>query len=146
MKFKSLVTTILILSSCVLKAQNKAEDIIGNWLTTGKEPAKIQIYKSGEKFYGKIIWLKKPTDKGKEKVDNNNPNLANRNNPIIGLVILTSFKFNGDDKWEDGEIYDPSSGETYSSNLYLKDRNTLKVRGYVGISVFGRTETWLRTD
>jgi uncharacterized protein (DUF2147 family) len=136
----------LFLFSSISKAQNKADDIIGNWLTTGKEPAKIQIYKSGEKYYGKIVWLKTPTTNGKPKVDNNNPDKAKRNNPVIGLVILIGFKFDSDDEWQGGDIYDPESGKTYSSYLYLKDINTLKVRGYVGISLFGRTETWSRTN
>jgi uncharacterized protein (DUF2147 family) len=61
-------------------------------------------------------------------------------------VILTAFKFDGDGEWKGGDIYDPESGKTYSSYMYLKDRNTLKVRGYVGVSLFGRTETWTRIN
>ena len=145
---QSIASFILIASliSFVAHSQNKADDIIGIWLTGGKEPAKIQIYKSGEKFYGKIIWLKNPTENGKQRADGNNPDETKRSNPIIGLMMLTGFKFNGDDEWKGGDIYDPESGKTYSSYLYLKDKNTLKVRGYVGISLFGRTETWVRTD
>jgi uncharacterized protein (DUF2147 family) len=147
MKSKILILFFnLILFNNISKAQNKADDIIGNWLTAGKDAAKIQIYKSGEKFYGKIIWLKNPIENGKPRVDGNNPDKSKRNNPSIGLVLLTGFKFDGDDEWEDGEIYDPESGKTYSSYLSLKDNNTLKVRGYVGISLFGRTETWTRTN
>jgi uncharacterized protein (DUF2147 family) len=137
---------IATLISFVAHSQNNADDIIGIWLTGGKEPAKIQVYKSGEKFYGKIIWLKNPTENGKQRMDGNNPDKAKRSNPIIGLIMLTGFKFDGDDEWKGGDIYDPESGKTYSSYLYLKDRNTLKVRGYVGISLFGRTETWIRSN
>jgi uncharacterized protein (DUF2147 family) len=145
---KTAALFIAIVSLLFLKAyaQNKADDIAGIWLTGGKEPGKIQIYRSGEKFYGKIIWLKSPTKNGKQRFDTNNPNKEKQKNPVIGLVILTGFKFDGDDEWEDGEIYDPESGKTYSCYLYFKDRNTLKVRGYVGISLLGRTETWTRTD
>jgi uncharacterized protein (DUF2147 family) len=134
------------LISFAAQFQNKADDIIGTWLTGGKEPAKIQIHKSGEKFYGKIIWLKNPTENGKQRVDANNPDKAKRSNPIIGLLMLTGFKFDGEDEWKGGDIYDPESGKTYSSYIYLKDKNTLKVRGYVGISLLGRTETWIRSD
>jgi uncharacterized protein (DUF2147 family) len=146
MQNKVVVTAILILLSCISKAQNKADDIIGVWLTSGREPAKIQVYKSGKKFYGKIIWLKNPAENGKQRVDGNNPDKEKRNHPIIGLVILTAFKFDGDGEWKGGDIYDPESGKTYSSYMYLKDRNTLKVRGYVGVSLFGRTETWTRIN
>ena len=129
-----------------MQAQNKADDIIGIWLTGGKEPAKIQVYKLGEKFYGKIIWLKNPTEKRKQKLDINNPDKEKQKNPIVGLMMLKDFKFDGDDEWKGGDIYDPESGKTYNSYMYLKDKNTLKVRGYVGISLFGRTETWIRTN
>jgi uncharacterized protein (DUF2147 family) len=145
---KRTASFILIASLIVGDAfsQNKADDIIGIWLTGGKEPAKIQIYKTSEKFYGKIIWLKNPTENGKPRVDSNNPDNGKKNNPIIGLVMLTGFKFNGDDEWKGGDIYDPESGKTYSSFIYLKDKNTLRVRGYVGVSLFGRTETWTRSE
>ena len=143
-----IASLILIASliSFVAHSQNKADDIIGIWLTGGKEPAKIQVYKSGEKFYGKIIWLKNPTENGKQRLDGNNPDKVKQSNPIMGLVMLKGFKFDGDDEWKGGDIYDPESGKTYSSYIYLKDKNTLKVRGYVGISLFGRTETWARTN
>ena len=146
---KFIATSILaFVTMAVLPAysQNKADDIIGVWLTNSKEPAKIQIYKSGEKFYGKIIWLKNLTENGKQRVDANNPDETKRSNAVIGLVILTGFKFDGDDEWKGGNIYDPESGKTYSSYIYLKDKNTLRVRGYAGISLFGRTETWTRTN
>lgn len=142
------ISILAFVTMMVLPAysQNKADDIIGVWLTSGKEPAKIQVYKSGEKFYGKIIWLKNPIQNGKQKVDANNPDKTKRNNPIIGLVMLTGFKFDGDEEWRGGIIYDPESGKAYSSYMYLNDKNTLKVRGYVGISLFGRTEMWTRAN
>jgi uncharacterized protein (DUF2147 family) len=141
----SILAFVTLLSSSAY-AQDKADNIIGIWLTGGKEPAKIQIYRSGEKFYGKIIWLKNSTENGKQRVDANNPDKAKRSTPIIGLVMLNGFRFDGDDEWKGGDIYDPESGKTYSSYMYLKDKNTLKVRGYVGISLLGRTETWTRTN
>lgn len=146
MQTKILITIVLILFSGVTKAQENANDIVGTWLTPGKEPAKVQIYKSGERFYGKIIWLQNAMDKDLPKVDVNNPDKTKRNNPVVGLIILTGFKFNNDDEWRGGYIYDPESGKTYNSYMYLKDMNTLKLRGYVGISLLGRTETWARIN
>jgi uncharacterized protein (DUF2147 family) len=140
-----LFITVSLFSITTL-SQNKADDIIGVWLTAGKEPGKIQIYKSAGKFYGKIFWVKNPTKNGKPKTDINNPDASKRNDPIVGLVILKGFKFDGDDEWKDGDIYDPQSGKTYSSYIYLSNINTLKVRGYIGLSLFGRTETWTRVN
>ena len=142
----SIISAAFFLFSLAAYSQNKPDDVIGIWLTGGKEPAKIQIYQSGDKFYGKIIWLKNPTENRKPRIDGNNPDRAKRNTPVIGLIILKGFKFNGNDEWKGGDIYDPESGKTYNSYMYLKNMNTLKVRGYIGIALLGRTETWTRTN
>ncbi|MBI5856586.1 MAG: DUF2147 domain-containing protein [Sphingobacteriales bacterium] len=136
-----LFTTISVTN---VYGQNEADDITGIWLTGGKQPAKIQIYKAGDRYYGKIIWLQYPTENGKPRSDGSNPDKQKRNNPIIGLVILSNFRFDGEDEWKGGDIYDPESGKTYSSYMYLLNKKTLRVRGYVGISLLGRTETWVR--
>jgi uncharacterized protein (DUF2147 family) len=136
---------VLLLINEVAAAQVNADDIVATWLTSGKEPAKIQIYKSVERYYGKITWLKYPEVNGKQPLDINNPDKTKRNTPIIGLVILKGFRFD-DDEWEDGKVYDPKSGKTYSCYLSLRDKNTLKIRGYVGISLIGRTEIWTRVS
>ena len=124
-------------------AQYKADDVVGIWLTGGDHPAKVQVYKSGEKYYGKIVWLQSTVD-NKPMVDLNNPDDSKKNQPIIGLIILRSFEFD-DDEWDDGTVYDPENGKTYSCHLTLKNANTLRVRGYIGIPLFGRTEVWTRS-
>ena len=147
MKYKfSLCLISLLLTGAVILAQTKADDIVGIWLTNSKELAKIQIYKSGDYYFGKIVWLKNPTENGKSKVDSQNPDKSKQNQPIVGLIILKEFKFdNGYDEWKNGKIYDPENGKTYSCYMSLNDRNTLRVRGYVGIFLFGRTEKWTKT-
>jgi uncharacterized protein (DUF2147 family) len=94
----------------------------------------------------KIVWLKNPTNNGKQKVDNDDPDKNKQSQPIVGLIILKDFGFNDDDEWKDGTIYDQESGKTYDCTLTLKDKNNLKVQGYVGISLFGRTEVWTRSS
>lgn len=136
------VLLIGLLMPVILVAQKKADDIVGHW-TIGENKAKIQVYKSGSKYYGKITWLKEPTKNGKQKVDSKNPDPKKRNTPIIGLVVLKDFEFD-DGEWISGEIYDPSSGKEYSCKITMPDKNTMKVRGYIGISLFGRTEVWKR--
>ena len=134
----------MLSKSTTILSQIKPDDILGVWLTNGKEPAKIQIYKSGQKYFGKIVWLQKPLDKGKPRLDINNPVKEKRNQQIVGLTILAGFEFD-EHEWNDGKIYDPESGKTYSCYLSIKTATTLKVRGYLGFSMFGRTELWTRT-
>ena len=129
----------------IFAINQKFETLFTQILTPGKEPAKIEIYKAGEKYYGKIVWLKYPEENGKPRVDTNNPDKTKRSQQIIGLIILRGFKFDGSSEWEDGKIYDPENGKNYSCYLSLKDKNTLKVGGYVGISWPGRTEIWIKT-
>lgn len=120
----------------------KADDILGTWLT-GSGKAKVQIYKSGNKYNGKIVWLKNPTyDDGKPKVDKNNKDKAKQSTPLMGLNLLKDFEFD-DDEWEDGTIYDPEDGKTYSCNIKMRN-GSLDVRGYVGLSLLGRTQIWIK--
>ena len=134
-----------LLLSFSLNAQS-ADDIIGEWVTTdGKGHIKIERF--GSHYFGKIIWLKEPLDeKGKAKTDINNPVSAKQNVPLMNLQLLRNFVWADDDKeWNDGTIYDPKNGKTYSCRIKLKDKNTLDVRGYIGISMIGRTDVWFRT-
>src|SRR5579872_6803523 len=144
---KILAAAVLLLFMGVagVQGQVKADDVTGVWLTHGDKPAKIQISRSGDRFEGKIVWLQTPTENGKPKVDKNNPDESKRARPVLGLELLRGFRFDKDE-WNDGQIYDPESGKTYSCTMTLKDSNTLKVRGYIGISLLGRTEVWTRSS
>ncbi len=147
MKIKFTILCFIFLSASLsLFSQHNADDVIGIWLTPGDNSAKIEIYRSGTKFYGKIVWMKNPNMDGKPKLDTNNPNSSKRNKPRLGLDMMKNFSFNNDDEWKNGDIYDPETGKTYSAYMYLKDRNTLKLRGYIGFSFLGRTETWTRSN
>lgn len=130
-------------------AQKEADGALGIWLSQTEE-AKLKIYKcgkSGNKYCGKIIWLKEPNEEdGTPKVDKENPNAKLRNRSIINLVIMKGFIYDEDNVWEDGTIYDPKSGSTYSCKMTLKSKNTLDIRGYIGFSFLGRTEVWTRVE
>jgi uncharacterized protein (DUF2147 family) len=122
------------------------DSLIGFWMTK-ENKAKVQIWRSGQKYYGKIVWLKEPlSPEGKPKVDKHNPDENLRTRPIVGLMILQDFSYDKDEgDYEDGTIYDPESGNEYSCYMSFQDnQNTLKVRGYVGVSMLGRTEIWYR--
>ena len=146
--------TLLILSclmSTMVSYAKESDAILGEWLTAeGK--SKVSIVHCGEKYCGKIVWLKEPTypadDEdgmaGKTKVDRENKDESLRSQPIIGLEILKGFQYAGDKEWEDGTIYDPQNGKTYACILSLKRPGLLHVRGYIGFSFIGRTTEWTR--
>jgi len=119
------------------------DSIAGDWYTAEGNSI-MQVYKCGDLFCGKIIWLKNPkTEDGKDKVDSKNPDETKKNRKLIGLDILSGFKFSSGNIWEDGKIYDPKNGKTYSCKMTLEG-NELKVRGYIGFSLLGRTTVWTR--
>jgi uncharacterized protein (DUF2147 family) len=128
-----------------------SEDILGTWKNEDGK-AKIEIYPCDAHYCGKISWLGRPvypTDDpgamaGLPRVDRKNPDQALRDRHLLGLRIMEGFSYNGDNTWEKGRIYDPESGKTYQSNITLVSPQRLKIRGFVGIPLFGRTTTWTR--
>ena len=136
----------LIISTQSLFAQNDANQIIGTWLT-GSGQGKIEIYKNGAHYQGKIVWISEPIDPvtNKPKTDTKHPDSKLHTRPILGLVNLWGFSYNEkDNSWEHGYIYDPKNGKEYKCIITSKDKNTLNVRGYIGISLIGRTDVWTR--
>ncbi|HEV7621338.1 MAG TPA: DUF2147 domain-containing protein [Flavisolibacter sp.] len=145
---KSILQLFLLLisvSAFHLSTYAQSDKIEGLWFNDIKD-AKIQIYKARDgKFYGKIIWLKDPTKEGKPKLDDKNPKKDLKNQTIVGLLILKGFQKDGDNYYTDGTIYDPTNGKTYDCKMTYKGK-TLSIRGYVGISLFGRTTIWERAS
>ncbi len=127
------------------------KDILGVWDTEEKD-AKIMIYQCGSNYCGKIVWSKEPNYPADSKegtpgtpvLDHNNPDPKLRKTLLIGLQILKDFKLTGENSWTGGKIYNPDNGKTYSGEITLVSPNQLKLRGYIGISLFGRTTTWTR--
>lgn len=137
------ILLFIMLFSTTLFAQTK-DKIEGLWYNQEKT-AKINIFKATNgKFYGEIVWLKEPNKNGKPKVDENNPTASKRNQPLLKLQVLKGF-VKDDDTYEDGTIYDPKNGKTYSCKITYKGK-TLNVRGYIGISLIGRTAVWERAE
>jgi uncharacterized protein (DUF2147 family) len=144
---KILFITIYIFLFQFVNAQNfeKADKIRGQWYTEENESI-IRIYRAKNGYYyGVIHWMKEPNEKnGQPKKDVNNPDPDKRNQTIEGLVILKAFKFDGDNMYDDGNIYNPENGKTYSGYMKLVDQNTIELRGYIGRPVLGGTTTWKR--
>ena len=142
MKKQSIIISILLLAVVNTFSQNMTGDrILGIWLNEDKD-AKVEIYKSGNQYFGKLIWGKEMYEAdgktSRKDVENKDPKLRARN--LKDLIMLSGFAYH-DDVWDGGEIYDPRNGSTYSCTLKLKGSN-LDIRGYIGISLFGKTTVW----
>ena len=122
-----------------------AQDVVGKWkLEDGT--AIVEVYKSGDAYNGKIVWLLHPTeDDGTPAVDNNNPDPKLRSRQLIGLNMLSGLKKTGTE-YSGGSIYDPGNGKTYNCSMKVEG-NVLKVRGSLDKKgLIGRTMDWFRVE
>ena len=135
----------MMITPLLMLAQDDANDVTGIWYNEEKD-ARFEIYGDGGEYFAKIVWLEEPIDPetGKPKLDDENPDEDKQTRPLKGLVFMKNFVFEGDGLWEDGEIYDPKSGKTYDCYIEMESPDKLKVRGYIGISLIGRTSYWTR--
>jgi len=140
---KSMTLLFGLLFSITTFAQSDA--ILGNWYNQEKD-AVIKIIKTEKNtFQGQIVWMLNPNDEnGNPKIDNLNPDESLQSRPRMGMVMMYDFSHDEDNVWNDGEIYDPKSGNTYSGTITLTSENNLDLRGYVGLPIFGRTSNWTR--
>ena len=145
MRLKIIILSFFIMGcyfSGNLYAQANPDAMLGIWFNEEKD-AKIKVYKENGKFYGKIVWHK--TGDGISAYDEHNPDPELQKRKKVGLVILTDFEFHNG-QWEDGEIYDPKKGKTYSCVIKLEKDGSLNVRGFIGFSLIGRTTYWTKAE
>jgi len=139
---------VLIAALFVVGPFQDADAILGVWTTEGGD--KIEIYSCEEGYCAEIIEIVDPLYPegdpmaGKPKVDRENPDESLRDRPIIGLELMKGFTAKGNGRWTGGTIYDPENGKTYKCKITLDGENRLKVRGYIGVSIIGRTTVWTR--
>jgi len=143
MLFSPVFFSLAIFSGAAIKSG--ADELLGVWWNHEKD-AHIEIYKCGNQFCGKIVWLKEPNEEGAPKKDKHNPDESLQSRPLMGLDILSGFDFKEEGSWENGTIYNPRDGKTYSCYLKMLEEGRLKVRGFVGISLIGKTQYWERVD
>lgn len=139
---KKSITVLALLISMIFYGQNQS--VIGKWKTiddeTGKAKSIVEIYERSGKIYGKIIDI---LDAEKKKNLCVNCPGDDKNKPVLGLVIIKGLIKDGSE-YNSGKILDPTTGKVYKCFLALEGNSKLKVRGYIGISLFGRTQTWTR--
>lgn len=129
----------------------EADAIVGQWFTSEKD-ARIEIFRVNGRYNGKVVWEKESTypegdpESGKPTHDRKNPDVTKRGQPLLGLTLLADFEYAGGNSWTHGAVYNPEDGNTYRTRLSLTPEGTLKVRGYLGISLIGRTVVWTRYE
>lgn len=144
--FRRAALLAIVLLPMSAMAEISAGSVEGVWLSAdGTGWIKIELGTDGP--IGSIAGSpdksgeRKPSDK-----DVLNPDPALRDRLLLGLTIMDGFTHAGEGRWKSGRIYDPNSGKTYKCKLTLVDENTLELRGYIGFSLLGRTETWTRRE
>ncbi|KUO68874.1 MAG: hypothetical protein APF83_01975 [Lutibacter sp. BRH_c52] len=137
---KKILLTFVLLFAIVSHSQS----ITGKWKTiddeTGKERSIVEIYESEGKIYAKIVKL---LEKSEENKVCENCKDANKNKPLKGMIIINGLKKDGNE-WNGAKILDPKTGSEYKCYITLEDPNKLKVRGYLGFALLGRTQYWYR--
>ena len=143
----SLLGILCLLASAGIAAESDA--ILRNWVTEGGHSC-AKISKQNDRYFATITALEFPNFTegeiegmdGKPRVDLYNPDESLRDRSLIGLELMKDIEFNGL-QWVDGRIYDPENGKSYKCTMTLKD-GVLNVRGFIGVSLLGRTTIWTR--
>jgi uncharacterized protein (DUF2147 family) len=137
-------TLFLVLMPAILSLAADTPPPVGLWKN---EDATFEIFESEGKLSAKISSIPEPrTTEGKEKTDIHNPDPSKRQRPIVGLVFMSGFTRKSDTRWENGTVYDPKSGNTYSCVMEIEGSEKIKLRGFIGIPLIGRTQVWTRAQ
>ena len=144
MLMKALLTFIIVLSSQFAYSQKPpCNSFIGKWKTPDKDI--VEIYKSNDTYFGKLVTLGKPLDKnGKPWKDELNPDKTLRNRQVKGIVILKNLRCNKDNELVNGKVYLPEEGEELSCSLRTLNEYQIEIKVTVGI--FSDTETWTKLE
>ncbi len=150
-KFSISLWMALVLCMVPAAGAQSPDAVLGKWWNEEKD-AQVEIYSCEGKYCGKIVMLKEPNYPandpkgmaGKPKVDRENPEADKRERPLLGMNLVWGFTPAGEKAWEGGLIYNPREGKTYKCKLTLESPDRLKVRGFIGISLIGKTNVWTR--
>jgi uncharacterized protein (DUF2147 family) len=140
-----LVGVLLVLLPARLRADPTPPPVVGLWQVyddkTGQPNGVVRLYMQNGELNGVVARLRAGVPPDATCLKCSPPQ---KNKPVLGLVILWGLKPDGD-AWSGGSVLDPDSGDTYRCTVHLSAPDKLDVRGYIGISIFGRTQTWVRT-
>lgn len=129
---------VLLISFSCFSQTVVGDDILGKYMSENNE-GMVEIFKRDSKYFGKLIW-----NKNADKLDINNPDKTQHTVLIRGKELLKDFDYDGSGLWHNGTIYDPKNGKTYSCKVTRDEKGNLNVRGFIGVSLIGRTTYWIK--
>lgn len=139
---KKIILIVFLFVVSVSNAQNNT--IIGKWKTiddfTGEAKSIVEIFEKSGKIYGKVIEI---FDPNRRKDVCHECSGEDAGKPILGITIIKGLIKNGNE-YDSGKILDPKSGKLYKCYIALEEKDKLRVRGYIGFSIVGRTQYWQR--
>lgn len=139
---KNIVFGLVVFFLMIFSAQSQT--VLGKWKTvddeTGEAKSIVEVYEKSGKVYGKVVEILRADHKKDicTKCEG-----AEKNKPILGMVIMENLKKDGSE-YSGGTILDPESGKKYKCYIELESPDKLKLRGYIGLSIMGRTQYWIR--
>jgi uncharacterized protein (DUF2147 family) len=137
---KKVFYTLLFVFCVFFVFGQNADAIVGTYLKADGK-SKVEFFKSGETYSGKVVWLKEPNEaNGKPKKDVNNPNKSLREKPLLGLVTITGLKYDENGRYIDGKAYRPAEGDEVRFKVQMNNDGTISVTG--SKAIFSKTETW----
>jgi len=139
-KHALLAGAVMFTASSVMAAEMQASDAEGVWETASG--GYVEVYEDGGTYKGTIVGSKS----GEARYDKNNPDESKRDRRLLGVTVLDGLQYAGDGEFEGGTIYDPNNGKTYKAKATQTGRDTLEARGYIGISLIGKSQTWKRIE
>lgn len=139
---KSIIFSVVVFFSIISNVH--CQSVLGKWKTiddeTNKPKSVVEIYEKSGKIYGKVVEIFEADKKNKVCEECSG---EDKNKPILGITVIKGLKKDGNE-YNDGQILDPKNGKLYKCFITLEDNDKLKVRGYVGFSLLGRTQYWYR--
>ncbi|MFW5656679.1 MAG: DUF2147 domain-containing protein [Bacteroidota bacterium] len=142
-----LILFALIAAGMTATAQQKS--ITGKWKTIDDEDntakSEVQIWKENGKYYGKIVKIYNPDNRDSRCTECDSDD-TRYNKKILGMTIINDMEKTENNLWEEGEILDPNNGSVYSCKMWLADDGNLMVRGFLGFSMLGRSQKWIKVE
>jgi uncharacterized protein (DUF2147 family) len=144
MKITGLTCLALLAALYAGAVRASSDPVFGIWLIENQRSV-IEIVPCGDSACGAIVWLKEPLgDDGQPKLDNLNSDDELRGRPLCGMEMISGFSSSDPGTWASGSIYSPKEGKAYSASMEVRDDGKLKLRGYVLLPLFGKTQIWTR--